>query len=141
MTENVVLVAEDDADVRELLAFALEAAGYATVAAGDGRTAAKMLGSTRPVGVIADVRMPALNGMDLCRLVRSTPEWFNTAFLLVSANTHQYDVDAGISAGADRYLPKPLSPRRLVAELAAVLATRSSRPAPATPVAPAFRLA
>ena len=124
MNQNLILIAEDDADIRDMLTFALEQAGYRTVAAKDGNTAARILTVAKPVGLITDVRMPALNGMELCRLARGNPDVRDTAILMISANAHAYDVDAGLGAGADRYLPKPLSPRRLVAELQDLITNR-----------------
>jgi two-component system response regulator MtrA len=117
MNENLILIAEDDADIRDMLTFVLEGVGYRTVGAKDGHTAARILQVAKPIGLITDVRMPALNGMELCQLARRNPEVRDTAILMISAHTHAYDVDAGLGAGADRYLPKPLSPRRLISEL------------------------
>lgn len=124
MNQNLILIAEDDADIRDMLSIALEGAGYRTVAAKDGNTAARILTVARPVGLITDVRMPALNGMELCRLARRNPDVRDTAILMISANAHAYDVDAGLGAGADRYLPKPLSPRRLITELQDLITNR-----------------
>ena len=124
MNQNLILIAEDDADIRDMLTFALEGVGYRTVAAKDGNTAARILTVAKPVGLITDVRMPALNGMELCRLARHHPDVRDAAILMISANAHAYDVDAGLGAGADRYLPKPLSPRRLVAELQELITNR-----------------
>jgi two-component system, OmpR family, response regulator len=124
MNQNLILIAEDDADVRDMLAFTLESAGYRTVAAKDGNTAARILTVAKPVGLITDVRMPALNGIELCQLARRNPANRDTAILMISSNTHAYDVDAGLGAGADRYLPKPLSPRLLVAELQDLITNR-----------------
>jgi len=124
MNQNLILIAEDDADIRDMLTFALEGVGYRTVAAKDGNTAARILTVAKPVGLITDVRMPALNGMELCRLARRHPDVRDAAILMISANAHAYDVDAGLGAGADRYLPKPLSPRRLVAELQELITNR-----------------
>jgi two-component system, OmpR family, response regulator len=124
MNQNLILIAEDDGDMRDMLTFALEAAGYRAVAAKDGNTAARILTVARPVGLITDVRMPALNGMELCQLARRNPEIRDTAILMISSNAHSYDVDAGLGAGADRYLQKPLSPRRLVAEMQDLITNR-----------------
>ncbi|GAA4608223.1 two-component system response regulator MtrA [Actinoplanes octamycinicus] len=121
MNQPLVVIAEDDRDVRELLTFALENAGYRTLAARDGATAARLVGSAHPVALITDVRMPDMNGMDLCRLIRRNPATRDLAILMFSASIHPYDVDAGLAAGADRYLPKPLAPRRILAELHSVL--------------------
>jgi two-component system OmpR family response regulator len=124
MKQNLILIAEDDAEVRDMLSFTLEAAGYRAVAAKDGNTAARILTVAHPVGLITDVRMPALNGIELCRLARHSPASRDTAILMVSANHHAYDVDAGLGAGADRFLPKPLSPHRVVAELRDLINSR-----------------
>jgi two-component system response regulator MtrA len=124
MKQNLVLVAEDDEDIRDLLTITLEGAGFRAVAAKDGHTAARILTVAKPAGLITDVRMPAMNGMELCRLARSTPDNRDTAILMISANSHAYDVAAGLESGADRYLPKPVSPRRLVAELQNLISSR-----------------
>lgn len=124
MNQNLILIAEDDADIRDMLAVTLEAAGYRAVGAKDGNTAARILSVAKPVGLITDVRMPALNGMELCQLVRRNPVSRNTAILMISSNAHAYDVDAGLGAGADRFLPKPLSPPRLVTELRELISHR-----------------
>ncbi|MFG1990075.1 response regulator [Actinoplanes sp. NPDC048988] len=115
--QNLILIAEDDSDIRDLLTVTLESAGFRTVAAKDGNTAARILKVARPAGLITDVRMPALNGMELTQIARLDPASRDTAILMISANTHAHDIDAGLGAGADRYLPKPLSPQRVVAEL------------------------
>jgi len=128
MNQNLILIAEDDADIRDMLAVTLEAAGYRTVGAKDGHTAARILTVAKPVGLITDVRMPALNGMELCQLARRNPDIRDTAILMISSNAHAYDVDAGLGAGADRYLPKPLSPRRLVSELQELITNRPVTP-------------
>ncbi|BCJ48212.1 hypothetical protein GCM10010168_25720 [Actinoplanes ianthinogenes] len=146
MNPPLVVIAEDDRDVRELLTFALEHAGYRTVAARDGATAARLIATENPAALITDVRMPDMNGMDLCRLVRRTPASHDLAILMFSANIHPYDVDAGLDAGADRYLPKPLSPRRILTELHEVLSgARTSRlpmtPHPGTRIGGVFSLA
>ena len=125
---DLILVAEDDSDIRDLLTVTLESAGFRAVAAKDGHTAARILEVARPAGLITDIQMPALNGLDLCRRARLTPAGRDVAIVVMSADTHPYDAEAGLAAGADRYLAKPLSPRRLVAELRAILTERSPAP-------------
>jgi two-component system response regulator MtrA len=127
MNDNLVLVAEDDRDVRELVSFAIESAGFDVLGARDGRTAARLLAVAQPVALITDVRMPDMNGLDLCRLVRRNAATRDTTILMLSAGVHRYDVDAGMTAGADRYLPKPVMPRRLVDELRTVIAQKAVR--------------
>ncbi|WP_436523338.1 response regulator [Actinoplanes sp. HUAS TT8] len=117
MNQNLILIADDDADVRDLLSVTLEAAGYRALGAKDGHTAARILTVAKPIGMITDVRMPAMNGMELCQLARSNPAIRDMAILMVSGNAHAYDVDAGLISGADGYLAKPLAPKALVSEL------------------------
>ena len=124
MNQNLILVADDDTDIRDMLSVTLEAAGYRAVGAKDGHTAARILAVAKPVGLITDVRMPAMNGMELCRLARRAPANRDTAILMISSNAHAYDVDAGLDAGADRYLPKPLQARALVSELQELISFR-----------------
>jgi two-component system, OmpR family, response regulator len=124
MNQNLILIAEDDADIRDLLTVTVEAAGYRAVGAKDGHTAARILTVAKPIALITDVRMPAMNGMELCQLARRNPTVRDTTILMISSNIHAYDVDAGLLAGADRYLPKPLSPRRLVSEMQELISHR-----------------
>ncbi|WP_250035578.1 response regulator [Paractinoplanes maris] len=126
MTTDLILVAEDDSDIRDLLTVTLESAGFRAVTAKDGHTAARILEVARPAGLITDIRMPAVNGLELCRRARLDPANRDLAIVVMSAGDHG---DAGLSAGADRYLPKPLSPRRLVAELREILTERGRIPA------------
>ncbi|WIM97414.1 response regulator [Actinoplanes oblitus] len=124
MNQNLILIADDDADVRDMLTVSLEAAGYRALGAKDGHTAARILTVAKPIGMITDVRMPAMNGMELCQLARSTPAIRDMAILMVSGNSHAYDVDAGLISGADGYLPKPLAPKQLVTELQSLISRR-----------------
>jgi two-component system OmpR family response regulator len=124
MNDNLILIADDDSDIRDMLAFTLEAYGYQAVGAKDGHTAARVLTVAKPVGLITDVRMPAMNGIELCRLARRTPKNRDTAILMISGNADADDVDAGLDAGADRYLTKPLSARTLVTELRELISLR-----------------
>jgi two-component system OmpR family response regulator len=127
MNQNLILIADDDNDVRDLLSVTLEAAGYRALGAKDGNTAARILTVAKPIGMITDVRMPAMNGMELCQLARSNPAIRDMAILMVSGNSHAYDVNAGLGAGADGYLPKPLTPRDLVAQMQALISKRHLR--------------
>jgi two-component system OmpR family response regulator len=124
MNQNLILIADDDSDVRDLLTVTLESAGYRALGAKDGNTAARILTVAKPVGMITDVRMPAMNGMELCQLARNTPAIRDMAILMVSGNSHAYDVDAGLGAGADAYLSKPIAPRDLVSQLQTLINRR-----------------
>ncbi|MEV4283167.1 response regulator [Actinoplanes xinjiangensis] len=130
----MVIVAEDDGDIRDLLTLALHRAGYRAATTGTGSAAAKLLTSGEPSGLITDVSMPDMSGLDLCRLAGRTPALRNIAILMFSASTLDRDMQAGLDAGADRYLPKPLRPGQVIAELDEILATPRNHLGIRTPV-------
>nr|WP_255646030.1 response regulator [Actinoplanes polyasparticus] len=99
MTTDLILVADDDSDIRDLLTVTLESAGFRAVAAKDGHTAARILTVAKPAGLITDVQMPALNGLELCRRARLDPAGRTMAIVVMSANIHAYAVEAGLDAG------------------------------------------
>jgi two-component system OmpR family response regulator len=126
LNRDTVLVAEDDQDMRDLLTHLVTNAGYQGVGAADGRTAAHLMATAAPVAVILDVEMPDIGGLELCRQVRANPDHHSVAIVMFSANTQPDAIAAGLAAGADRYLVKPLSPRYVITELAAAVTERSA---------------
>lgn len=124
MNQSLVLIAEGDLDVRNLLRHAVESAGYRAVETCDGRTAVRILHTAEPVALIADVLMPDMNGMELCRRVRNSSD-SRTAVLMVSSSVHD-DALANLGGGADRYLPVPIDPERLVAEMRTVITAKNA---------------
>ncbi|SDT80225.1 response regulator transcription factor [Actinoplanes derwentensis] len=125
MNQNLVVIAEDDREVRDVLSFAVESAGHRAIGVRDGRTALRVLLVARPVALITDVLKPDMNGLELCRLARDSGDG-RTAILMVSANAHQHDMRAGLRAGADRYLTKPVISQQLVAEMRDVITARGT---------------
>jgi two-component system response regulator MtrA len=117
LSDRLVLVADDDNDIRDMIAFSLGSAGFRTVSAKDGNTAARIATVAGIDAIVTDVRMPALNGYELCQLVRTNPHLRGVPVLMISALHSAEDIRAGMSAGATAYLPKPLSPRELVSLL------------------------
>jgi two-component system response regulator MtrA len=124
MNPKLILIAEDDPDLRELLCTTLEAAGFRTVEAGDGDTAALILATAEPIGMITDVSMPGADGVRLCRLARGNPASRDMAIVMVSGQVLPDSAETGLSAGADRYLTKPLSSRSITAALRQVIELR-----------------
>jgi DNA-binding response OmpR family regulator len=119
---TAILVADDDVDIRDLVAFKLEQAGYDVTAVDDGLTAltAARLGS--PDLVLLDVMMPGLSGIDVCRELRGDPLTAKLPIILLTARAQEGDVEVGFGAGADDYVVKPFSPRELLTRVEAVLA-------------------
>ena len=118
---TVVLVADDDADIRDLVAFKLEQAGFEVVAVEDGHTALEQAQSRKPTLAVLDVSMPGLSGIDVCRMLRADPATAGILIIMLTARVQEQDVEGGFSAGADDYVTKPFSPRELVSRIQALL--------------------
>ena len=109
-----VLVADDDADIRDLVVFKLEQAGLDVTAVADGSAALDALARHRPDLVLLDVMMPGLSGLDVLRRIRADEQLRALKVLLLTARARDVDVDDGFTAGADDYVTKPFSPRELL---------------------------
>jgi DNA-binding response OmpR family regulator len=103
----VVLVADDDKHLLDLLVVAIRKLGYDVVSAPDGATALELARSTRPDLAVVDVAMPNLDGLELTRRLRMAPETARTKILLLTAFAQSADRDEGLAAGADAYMTKP----------------------------------
>ena len=118
---TVVLVADDDADIRDLVAFKLEQAGFEVIAVEDGQTALDQARDRQPTLAVLDVSMPGLSGIDVCRMLRSDPATAGMLIIMLTARVQEQDVEGGFSAGADDYVTKPFSPRELVSRIQSLL--------------------
>ena len=129
-----VLIADDDAVVRDVVRRYLERDGLEVRVAGDGNEALRVLGSERIDVAVLDVMMPGPNGLSLCRTLRQgrdgVPD-YSVPVILLTALGEEDDRIAGLEAGADDYLTKPFSPRELALRVRSVL-----RRAPAPSAAP-----
>ena len=119
---TAVLVADDDDDIRDLVAFKLTQSGYAVNAVADGLAALQAIRDLRPAVAVLDVMMPGLSGVDVTRAVRKEPDLDGVRIILLTARAQEVDVETGFSVGADDYVIKPFSPRELVSRVSAVLA-------------------
>ncbi|GAA3448057.1 response regulator transcription factor [Planomonospora venezuelensis] len=117
----IVLVAEDDADIRDLIIFKLEQTGHAVTAVGDGLSALKAAREQTPDIILLDVMMPGMSGIDVCRELRRIPETAGLPIILLTARAQESDVATGLTAGADDYIVKPFSPRVLADRVHSVL--------------------
>jgi two-component system, OmpR family, response regulator MprA len=115
----LVLVADDDRGVREALDRALRVAGFETDLAADGLQALAAIGRRPPDAVVLDVMMPAMDGLAVCRRLRTTGD--RTPVLLLTARDAVRDRVHGLEAGADDYLPKPFDLDELLARLRALI--------------------
>jgi DNA-binding response OmpR family regulator len=120
-TVTVVLVADDDADIRDLVAFKLEQVGFEVISVEDGHTALEQAQSRKPTLAVLDVSMPGLSGIDVCRMLRADAATAGILIIMLTARVQEQDVEGGFSAGADDYVTKPFSPRELVSRIQALL--------------------
>jgi DNA-binding response OmpR family regulator len=120
----VVLVADDDDDIRDLVAFRLDRAGYEVLRAGDGQEALDLAKQHRPDLAVLDVMMPKLTGYDVTRELRADAATSRIPVILLTARVQEADVARGFEAGADDYVKKPFSPQELKARVQAVLGRR-----------------
>ena len=117
MTEPVktrILVADDDRDILDLLAFKLGKAGYEVVAVADGVAALAAIEANLPRLAILDVMMPGLSGIDVLRKLRANEATKDLDVILLTARSRDSDIDAGFVTGASDYVIKPFSPRELL---------------------------
>jgi DNA-binding response OmpR family regulator len=117
----VIVVADDEQDIVELVAIGLERAGYVVHRADDGEQALVLIREHRPDVAILDVAMPKLDGFELTRQLRSDPETSEIKIMLLTARVQESDVNAGLAAGAHDYVSKPFSPKELQERVAALL--------------------
>ena len=120
----VVLVADDDDDIRDLVAFRLDRAGYDVLRAGDGQQALDLAREHHPDLAVLDVMMPKLTGYEVTRELRADAATSRIPVILLTARVQEADVARGFEAGADDYVKKPFSPQELKARVQAVLGRR-----------------
>jgi two-component system, OmpR family, response regulator len=122
---KTVLIVDDDPHIREVLAFALDKAGMVSRAAEDGEAALAAVAHQRPDLVILDINMPKMDGLEVCRRLRSESD---IPILFLSSRDDEIDRVLGIELGADDYVVKPFSPREVVARVAAIIRRSAGKP-------------
>lgn len=126
--DATVLVVEDEPDIRELMCYHLAREGYVVLQAESGREALHMIEQERPQLVLLDLMLPEISGIDVLKTIRFTWSMTHLPVIIVSARTDESDIIMGLELGADNYLPKPFSPKVLVANVKALLRRSTQRP-------------
>ena len=118
---EAILVVEDERDIADLVKYHLEKAGLSARVVGDGKQAVDLILRDPPVLVILDLMLPGLDGLEVCRRLRGNSETRGIPIIMLTAKSEEVDRIVGLEMGADDYVPKPFSPRELVARVKAVL--------------------
>lgn len=117
-TMETILVVDDEPHIREVVELYLQRDGYVVLVAADGEEALRLYRQFQPDLVILDLMLPKINGLDVCRRMQAERR---VPVIMLTAKGEEEDRITGLSLGADDYVPKPFSPRELVARVAAVL--------------------
>lgn len=125
---RTILIVDDDPHIRQLLVFAFSKAGMTTIEASDGETAIAQVEQHAPDLVILDINMPRMDGLEVCRRLRSNND---VPIFFLSSRDDEIDRVLGIELGGDDYVVKPFSPREVVARATAILRRTVQRSAPA----------
>ena len=116
-----ILVCDDEPHILEAVAFVARKEGYTVLTAEDGETAVRVARAEKPGLVLLDLNMPIKSGYQVCEELKSDPELKGTHIIMLTAKGQDSDRARGKAAGADEYITKPFSPRKLRARLVEIL--------------------
>ena len=121
MTNSKILIVEDEAPIREMIAFHLSRAGYDILQAENCREARELLVDQRPDVALVDWMLPDMSGLELTRMLKRDDQNDDLAVIMLTDRADERDKITGLEGGADDYMTKPFSPRELIARIQAVL--------------------
>ncbi len=122
-----ILLVDDESDILELIEYHLKKEGYQVFLASNGLEGVSLAKKIRPDLIILDIMMPKMDGIEACRIMRSSPEFKNTFMVFLTARSEEYSEIAGFNVGADDYIAKPIKPRALVSRINAILRRNQSQ--------------
>ena len=115
-----VLIVDDEADILEIISYNLIKEGYEILTAKNGIEALEKVGPFKPNLVILDIMMPKMSGVEVCKILRSKPEYNDTLIIFLTALNDESSQIKGLETGADDYISKPISPKVLVSRVNAI---------------------
>ncbi len=116
-----ILVAEDERDIRDLIAYVLKYAGFEVEVASNGAEAVEKAPQVKPDLILLDVRMPRMTGYEACRQLKKMPEIQNVPVVFLSAKGQDNEIDEGLEVGAKDYILKPFAPDELIQQVQQIL--------------------
>lgn len=120
MPKKKILVVEDDRDISELITYNLEREGYDIACLYDGSQVVEFVRKRKPDLIILDLMLPEVDGIEICRILKGDGATKNIPIVMLTAKSEEADVVVGLQMGADDYIPKPFSPKVLVARIKAI---------------------
>lgn len=108
-----ILIAEDERDIRDLIAFTLRFAGHEVFAAANGEEAVEMAPKVNPDLILMDVRMPRMTGYEACKVMKANLDLKDIPVVFLSAKGQENEIQQGLDVGAEEYLLKPFAPDQL----------------------------
>ena len=121
MPNEKILVVDDEQDLVKLIRHHLEKEGYKVLSAYNGEDALFLSRKERPELIILDLMLPGIDGLEVCKKLKSDAELASIAIVMLTAKGEEVDITVGLKLGADDYMTKPFSPKELVARVQAVL--------------------
>ena len=121
MGRTKIVVIEDEPDIVEVICYNLQREGYQVSSTTRGDEGLELVRNQSPSLVILDLMLPGMDGLSVCQQIKSDPLTRNTPIIIISAKGEESDVVIGLGLGADDYIPKPFSPREMLARVKAVL--------------------
>jgi two-component system alkaline phosphatase synthesis response regulator PhoP len=125
-----ILLADDEKDIIEFLKYNLEIEGFDVITAFDGDEALRKI-SLNPDLILLDIMMPKMDGFEVCRKIRATPGFERTPIIFLTARAGEIDEILGLELGANDYIKKPISPKKLIARVKSNLRNTKTDPEPA----------
>ena len=117
-----ILIAEDERDIRDLVAFTLRFAGHEVFAASNGEEAVELAPKVNPDLILMDVRMPRMTGYEACKIMKADPDLKDIPVVFLSAKGQENEIQQGLASGAEDYLLKPFAPDQLTSRVKMILA-------------------
>lgn len=124
--KQLILIIDDDSDIRSFIRYNLEKSDYKVLAADNGKEGVEIVKEHKPDLILLDVMMPGMDGMEVCTLIREDKELKQPVIAFLTARSEDYSQIAGFDAGGDDYITKPIRPRVLLSRVQALLRRNSS---------------
>lgn len=135
-----ILIADDDDDIRELVKYNLEKEGYRVQIAIDGLDCMQKIRLKKPDLILLDVMMPGMDGIEVCENLKSDESLNDILICFLTARSEDYSQIAGLEAGGDDYVTKPIKPKVLLSRISAILRRKDMKPIAVAPISEELKI-